>query len=144
MNPNLVVLMAENKRMNAELEAQRLYIRDKIRENEAQAAEITRLKKDARNHRLREDAHKRKIEEVTLVTDVNLVNSELTGPKAVQQIRAYERFARECSLDVGELDFTVGRLVPERRLRLVAIVQRLGPIVQSVGQSGQERVECLD
>ena len=149
MDPDLltvemVVLRADNERMNAELKAQRLEIRDGIRRNEDQAAEIIRLKKGVRNGRLREASGKRKIEEVTLIADVKLVNDELSGPEAVQQIRAYERFATERYLDVGGLDFKVGRLVSEQRLRLAAIVQRFGPIVQGVGQSGQERVECLD
>jgi hypothetical protein len=143
MDPEVVVLRADKEMMQAQLKAHRLKIRDALRKNEDQAAEIIQLRKDLRNYLLRE-ARKRKIEKVTLIADVELVNDELSGAEAVKQIQAYERFAIEQCLHVGELNFKVGRLVSDQRLRLAAIVQRLGPLVQGVGQSGQEQAECLD
>ena len=151
MNPQLVVLMADYERMKEELKVQKLLVRDGNRRNEDLAAQNTQLKKDLRNYLLKEAHRNIQEEDVTLIHDDKLVNDKLSGPEVGKQIRAYKRFARERCLDVGELDFKVGRLVPEKRQRLVAIVQRLGPTVQrlgptvqSVGQSGQEQVECLD
>jgi hypothetical protein len=144
MNPQLVVLMADYERMKEELKVQKLLVRDGNRRNEDLAAQNTQLKKDLRNYLLREDSHNRKRKQVDLIHDENEVNEELSGQDALDQIQAYKRVAREKSLHVGGLDFRAGRLVPDRRVRLAAIVRKLGPFVQGGGQSGQEQVECLD
>ena len=135
-------LGATNEKKDAELTVMRLKLRDATRKTEEQAAEIKELKKLVRNYLLRE--RKRKREDVAPITDVAIVSEDLTGPEATQQLGAYKRFALEHKLNVSGLDFKVGRLVPDRLLRLAAIVNKLGPEVQNFGQNGQGRVECLD
>jgi hypothetical protein len=144
MDPEVVVLRAENAKKAAEHNALCHKILGLTRKNVELAAELRRLRMVLRNYELREDSHNRKRKQVDLIHDENEVNEELSGQDALDQIQAYKRVAREKSLHVGGLDFRAGRLVPDRRVRLAAIVRKLGPFVQGGGQSGQEQVECLD
>lgn len=143
---DVVALCADFTKMEAELKA-------KNAEIVAQRNKIKRLQKDLRNcyNKEESDFRRRKLPTVELIVEGEFVNENLSGADATQQMQAYERFAKKRSLPVEGLDFRVGRLVPERRVRLAAIVQKLGPIVQKlgqsvqgVGQSGQEEAEYLD